>query len=124
MKTLIPIALSILFATPAFATEVVRSAKLDASKKNLLIDVVYGGGCREHVFELNVGDCVETVPVQCSAQLVDLTTDYCESLIFTTVVISLEEAGLTDEYYRRAKLTIQGDKDRSGKPSQAVVWLP
>jgi hypothetical protein len=102
----------------AFAVEV-KSAKLDASKENILVDVAYGGGCEEHSFSLKVGACLESFPAQCRATLVDSnSTDRCEAYIHETVVISLKESGLTDSYYKRASLTIAGD---SGK---ATVRLP
>lgn len=104
---------------------VIRSARLDASKKNILIDVTYGGGCKTHAFELKMGICYETYPVRCQAQLVDLTNDdFCEALISTTVVINLKEAGLEDRYYSNGSLTITGADDGGGTASSASIRLP
>lgn len=113
-------------AFSATAAEVV-SAKLDASKKNLLVDVRYGGGCKKHTFELQVGGCLESMPVQCSAKLVEKVEggfDPCEAIIGDTVVFNLKKYGLADSYYSKGKLTITGDKNFTGKPSTATVTLP
>ncbi len=118
--------LAIGFVFNATAAEV-KSAKLDSSKKNILVDVVYGGGCKEHVFTLELGPCLESYPVQCSAKLVEKTIgglDFCEALISETVVISRKKYGLDDSYFKGAKLTITGDRGFTGEPSSAVVRLP
>lgn len=110
----------------ANAAEVI-SAKLDASKKNLLVDVRYGGGCKKHEFSLKVGACMESYPAQCSADLVETIEggfDACESIRFETAVISLKKAGLTDSYYEKASLKIMGDINQTGKRSSATVKLP
>jgi hypothetical protein len=124
MKKMLMVGVLSLMATQSFGAEV-KSAKLDASKKNILIDVTYGGGCGKHDFSLQVGACMETSPVKCSAQLVHKTDDACEAIIGETIVISLEKARLTDSYYKRASLTITGDKDwQTNMPSQVNVRLP
>lgn len=115
---------SILFAAislTALASNAVQvqGARLDADAKSILIDVAYGGGCKEHKFELQVSSCLESMPVQCTAKIVDLTTDdYCEAYLSETVKISLESAGLNDEYYSGASLSI------SGSSGSANVQLP
>lgn len=110
----------------ANAAEVV-SAKLDASKKNILVDVRYGGGCKEHDFSLKLGACMESYPVQCSAELVETIEggfDMCEALIHETVVFPLKKFGLTDSYFKGGSLTITGDINQTGKPSKATIRLP
>lgn len=100
----------------------VLSAKLDASKKNILVDVRYGGGCKKHEFSLKLGACLESYPVQCSADLIETIEggfDACESIRMETAVISLKKAGLTDTYFERARLTILGDNE-----SSATIKLP
>lgn len=104
---------------------IVKSAKLDASGANILIDVVYGGGCAKHDFMLKLDGCYESYPVQCEAKLIDQTVDYCEALISDTVVIPLAKYGLNDSYYQRGSLTITGDIDfETKKPSVVKVKLP
>ncbi len=111
-------------APSAFAAQV-KSAKLDAQKKNILIDVTYGGGCGEHEFSLKMEGCAESMPVQCHADLIEKTDDGCLALISATVTISLKEYGLTESYYRNGSLTIYGDKDwQTNKLSSATVRLP
>lgn len=105
----------------------VHSAKLDAAKKNILVDVSYGGGCKKHTFTLNVGACMETYPVRCSAVLVEKTVgglDMCEAIVGETVKINLAKYRLDEAYYANGSLTITGDRDMNGKPSSATVILP
>jgi hypothetical protein len=52
---------------------IVQKAKLDENKENILILVSYSGGCKEHHFSLKVKNCVQTRPVKCDFQLVDVT---------------------------------------------------
>jgi hypothetical protein len=122
-KLLAVVAITVVTST-TFAAKV-RSARLDQSKQNILIDVTYGGGCGEHKFTLKVGGCLESAPVQCGAQLIEETDDYCEGLIGETISISLQEAGLTGAYYSNASLTIFGDLDSTGNErTQANITLP
>lgn len=121
----IAIALALSSLTGFAAT--VHSAKLDAAKKNILVDVSYGGGCKKHTFTLKVGACQETYPVGCSAELVEKTEggfDPCEAIVGQTVTINLAKYRLDEAYYANGSLRITGDKDQSGKPSSATVILP
>jgi hypothetical protein len=116
--------LSLFMVTQSFAATV-KSAKLDAAKKNILIDVTYVGGCGEHDFSLKLGICYETYPVQCSAELIEKTTDGCEALISETIVIPLEKYKLNESYFKGASLKITGDKDwQTDTLSQAILRLP
>lgn len=91
----------------------ILSARLDADQKNIVMDVEYSGGCRKHVFKLKLDDaCLETYPVQCSAQLVeeiDGGVDDCQRIIQEQAVVSLKKHKLHDEYFKGARLTIFGD---------------
>lgn len=119
MKKMLTLAFLAVLTTQTFAATV-ESARIDKSGKNLLIEVSYAGGCQEHKFELSVGGCLESFPLQCSAILVDKTVgDSCEGLMFEEVSISLKKAGLTDDYFAGAYLTISGDRN-----SKANVQLP
>lgn len=125
MKTLILMASLIIGITNANAAKVV-GAKLDASQRNILVDVVHGGGCGTHDYRLEVNpSCLESYPVQCTAKLVHISDDICEALLFKTAVFSLDELGLTDAYYSGASLRITGSKDwETGLLSSKVVVLP
>jgi len=124
MKKMFLVSVLSLMAAQSFGATV-KSAKLDASKKNILIDVTYGGGCGKHEFSLEVGGCLESYPVQCGAQLVHKTDDICEAMISETIIISLEKEKLTDSYYKGASLTITGDLDwQTNKASKVFVKLP
>lgn len=118
MKALLALCFALCTAT-AFAAEV-RNASVDADAGTLSIDVVYGGGCKEHKFSLKLEGCMESMPVQCSAKLVDsVYDDFCEALIHKTVVISLKKVGLVGDYYAQGSLRIKGDAETS-----ATVRLP
>lgn len=87
----------------------IQNGRYNAETKAIEINVQYGGGCKEHKFQLQMGFCVKTYPLQCNAKLIDLTTDdYCEAFISRTVSISIHEAGLDDRYYTGASIKIQG----------------
>lgn len=101
-----------------YAAQIV-SAELDSSGKNILIDVVHGGGCGEHDYSLKLNGCAESMPVQCQADLVHKTDDFCEALLHRTAVINLEAAGIKGEYYSGGSLTINGSNG-----SKATVILP
>lgn len=120
MKSLIA-GLALLSSFSTFAAQVV-SAKLDANEENILLNVRYGGGCKKHVFTIQLQGCAESMPVQCRAKLIEKTEggfDGCEALISQTVVINLKAAGLDEEYYQEGSLTITGAND-----SKATVRLP
>jgi hypothetical protein len=124
MKKAFVLVTTLLLSANSFAA-VVKSAQLDASKKNIVLEVTYSGGCGPHEFSLALQGCAETFPVQCQAQLIEKTEDFCEALVATSVVISLAEASLTDSYYQNGSLSITGDKDwETGNPSRVNVRLP
>lgn len=94
------LAFSILAATSVFANEVeVKGARLDSTGENLLVEVVHGGGCEKHVYKLVPKACAESMPVQCEAEVKDLTFDTCESFVQTTVSFNLKAHGYVGRYY-------------------------
>jgi hypothetical protein len=87
----------------------VHKASYDPKTEIISVDVSYGGGCKEHVFKLQVGACMESYPVQCTVTLIDTTSgDFCEALISKTVTFKAAQYGLTDSYYDNASITIEG----------------
>ncbi|MGE0631032.1 MAG: hypothetical protein AB7O96_01400 [Pseudobdellovibrionaceae bacterium] len=121
MKSLLGFTLAVLISgPPAFGAEAL-SARMDPTKKNILIDVSYRGGCVRHRFTLFMWGCAETPLLQCSVQLIEITDkpDFCEAFIHTTAVIPLDLVGLSSSYYSKASLVIYGDNN-----SQATVILP
>jgi hypothetical protein len=113
--------ISLLLALPnEVSAAVIKKAALNLRAKSIEVDLVYGGGCKEHKFELQMEGCLESMPVQCTVNVVDTTTDdYCEALIGKRVSFSLEEYNLTDDYFRGASIRIQGENK-----SFATVRLP
>lgn len=126
MKLLLSIAI-LASSLSAFAytykPEVVAAA-VDASKQTLTVTVRHGGGCGEHNYSLKMGLCLETYPVQCSAELFDDTEDYCEAYLTNEVVFTFRELGLNNSYFNGASLTITGAQLRNGQESSATVKLP
>lgn len=106
------------FSNIGHAAEIV-SAELDGAEKNILIGVRHGGGCGEHDYSLKLKGCAESMPVQCQAELVHKTNDFCEALLHRTAVINLEAAGIKGEYYSGGSLTIKGSNG-----SKATITLP
>ena len=109
-------------ANIASAVEI-KDARVDASAGTLEVDIAYGGGCEEHKFELKVSNiCLESFPVQCSAEVVDVSAkpDMCEAYLFRTVKFVLSDYKLNDSYFEKARFTIYGSD-----PSKSVtVILP
>jgi hypothetical protein len=103
---------------------IVRSAQISKDKKEILIGVTYYGDCGKHLFDLEVGACEESFPVQCRAELIEYTDDECTQKINQTIRISLDEKKLNTPYYSKGFLTITGDNYAPKKPSSARVQLP
>lgn len=105
----------------------VTSVRLDAARENILVDVSYGGGCKKHTFDLKMGACLESLPVQCTAKLVEKVEggfDGCEALIHTTAVFNIKKLGLYGDYFSGGTLIITGDKNWEGKASSGKITLP
>ncbi|MEZ0391810.1 MAG: hypothetical protein ACAH59_06315 [Pseudobdellovibrionaceae bacterium] len=123
MKMMLTLSLGLMaMALNSQATEI-RGARLDATGKNVLIDVSYGGGCENHEFSLKLKGCFESYPVQCQADLVHLTEDHCEAYISETISINLAQSGIQGGYYFNGSLTIQSPEGAPGK-NKATVDLP
>lgn len=122
MKTFLVLALS-LISSSAFAVGKpnVNGARYNAAKQSIDVDVSYGGGCEEHAFKLEIGMCLESFPVQCSAEVLDVSAkpDFCEAFLHQTVSFKLADYGLNDNYFSGALITIGGE----GKEG-ASVRLP
>jgi hypothetical protein len=103
----------------------IKNAKYDTTTKDVILDVVYSGGCGTHRFYLKPLGCFETMPVQCRAELIDESNDPCEALISNTIRLDISAYyNLGDQYYQDASLTILGDFDANiGKCSEATVEL-
>lgn len=121
MKSFLALAL---FATSfsSMAAEI-YSAKLDDSQENLIVYVKYAGGCKKHDFSLRVGRCLESMPVQCEAEVVETVKgfDGCEAIKLEEVVFNLHEQNLTDSYFSGATINLY-TKGSQGK--RVTVRLP
>ncbi len=113
MKALLLTAIFLSLPLTTQAAEIIRGKYL-AAEGVIELQVRYGGGCKEHRFELQMGGCLESMPVQCAAQLVDLTKDdFCEAIVGDTLRFSLADYGLDNDYYSGASIRIQGDNGSS-----------
>lgn len=118
MKTLFALAITLTaFSASAHAERMpeVQGARYNAATQSIDVDVAYGGGCEKHVFKLEVGGCLESMPVQCSARVIDVSAkpDFCEAYIHQTISFKLADYGLTDDYYTRASMVIEGANNSS-----------
>ncbi len=100
----------------------VKSVQFNPETGVIAVDVVYGGGCKEHKFTLKSNGCFESSPVQCTMDLVQTAggDDGCEALINKTVEFKAADFGLTDEYYKDATITIVSD-DKSSASFENVT---
>ena len=98
----------------------ILGGRYNRRSKSIDLNVEYGGGCFKHQFQLRIGACRESYPVQCDAVLIDLTpNDQCARMSRRKVSFKLDDVGLNTSYYSGAKITIQGlDK------SEVVITLP
>ncbi len=100
----------------------VNNAHYDAARKLIVINVTYGGGfVANHKFKLELGGCLESLPPQCDATLLDTTVDGAEALKTADITMTLSEAGLDENYYSRASLTILGKNKSSATISLPVI---
>ena len=91
MKTLIATVLTLL-SINAFAAEI-TGGMYDKSSDDIVLNVVYQGGCKDHNFEIKIEMCNRAVPATCTAKLVDRTEDdVCRGFVQKTVRISAEKA--------------------------------
>ncbi len=107
-----------LSASAAFSAEI-SSGRYNAETQSIELDVVYGGGCGKHDFDLEVDGCRESFPVSCDAKLIETSQDFCEALISTTIQLPLQKEGLNDGYYSNGSITITGDNN-----SEVTIILP
>jgi hypothetical protein len=92
----------------------------EISGENLVVDITYTG-CGEvpATIEMNP-TCLETYPVQCSADVKLIEhAGMCDAIIESRVEMSLESLGLNDPYYNEGQLTIRSNTD-----SYTTVTLP
>lgn len=108
MKKIFALALTSLLSLSSFGLAELKSARLDDTQKNILIDVTYGG-CGTEDYYLKVDSCLETFPVQCIVKFIDNSGDTCKGIFDKTISISLAQAQLDKPYYSNAALTIVGE---------------
>jgi hypothetical protein len=124
MKTVFALAIALTaFSASAQAERMpeVQGARYNAATQSIDVDVAYGGGCEEHKFKLQMGGCLESMPVQCSAKVIDVSAkpDFCEAYIHQTISFKLTDYGLTDDYFEGASVRIEGANN-----SRAAIRLP
>lgn len=118
MKSLL-MAVTLLASVSASAARI-TDARFNNVTGKIEVDVAYSG-CSEREFKLEIGTCMETDPVKCDARLVDVSgrsQELCQAFFEHTVEVTLDEAGLNDEYFSGASIYIQGGM------TNAIVRLP
>lgn len=116
MKNIYTLALAALISSPVLAAEV-KDARIEGD--TLIVDVVHGGGCGTHKYDLELRGCAESMPVQCQANLKHTSNDNCEALLHREARFSLRKLGIQGDYYSNGSLTINGSNR-----SRATVTLP
>lgn len=112
----------LLFAGFTTQAAVIQSAIYNAETNSIDMNITHQGGCKKHLFALEIGSCLESFPVQCrNVQLLeDSQGDTCEAAnIPQSISIPLSETALNNPYYKGATLIINGDFN-----SSAEVKLP
>lgn len=110
---------SIFVSLMGFSAHAAEVTGASISGDQLIVQVVHGGGCGEHSYDLELRGCAESMPVQCQAVLKHTTQDFCEALLSRKATFSLKKLGLTETYYANGSLTIKGSNN-----SSATVRLP
>lgn len=103
-----------LFVTSLYSTEI-KDARFNLKTGMIEVDVIYGGGCEDHLWDLEVGSCMERMPVICHVKLVHVSYDTCEALIFETLEFDPADYKLNEEYYSGADLLIFSSAQRKNK---------
>ena len=107
MKTLLALALLLPSLSQA---AVLRSAHYSRATRSVVVDLGYGGGCREHRFVLRGGLCQQSFPLRCLYGVVDQTrNDFCRAFVFKRVSFRLRDYGLDKPAFRGAVLVLRGD---------------
>lgn len=71
----------------------IQSGHYEKESDNIVLNVVYQGGCKEHVFKIKLNQCNRAMPATCKATLVDNTEDdVCRGFVQKTVVIPAAHA--------------------------------
>ncbi len=116
MKSLYLFSVLSLSTLPVYAAEV-TDARIEGEE--LVVNVVHGGGCGTHKYDLQLQGCAESMPVQCKAVLKHTSRDNCEALLHREARFNLADKGISGNYYSNGSLTIKGDNN-----SSATVRLP
>lgn len=109
MKSLFALSFALLLPSLSEAATL-RSAHYSAATRSVVVDLRYGGGCREHRFVLRGGLCQQSFPLRCLYAVVDQThDDFCRALVFKRVSFRLRDYGLDKPAFRGAVLVLRGD---------------
>ncbi len=109
MKSLIALTLTLISLNVSAAQ--VLDGKYNLSTDTIELNVVYQGGCKEHVFEVRVEMCNRVVPASCEARLIDHTEgDVCRGIVQKTISIPAENVVGS---YDIDKMLIKGDNESS-----------
>lgn len=101
----------------AFSASIER-VQFDTSSRDITIDVVYGGGCKEHKFDVKpVSGCLESRPAICKLELVETVVDgpdLCEAVVARTLVFNADDLGIVGAYYDEALITVVSSDGSKG----------
>ena len=90
MKPLAIFLMSLMASWGVMGAEVV-SGSYDYRTRSIVVDVVYQGGCKDHVIQLHVNACNVANPATCVVEVIDRTQDdACRALIHKTIRVPEE----------------------------------
>lgn len=91
MKSLI--ATIITFASLNVFAADIQGGYYEKETDSIVLNVVYQGGCKEHVFKIQLNQCNRAMPASCQARLIDNTDDdVCRGFVQKTIAIPAAQA--------------------------------
>lgn len=117
MKKMLIMAAMTVVASLSQARVYVKSATLAEDNKNVVVQVLYSGGCSKHHFSLEIAGRSEINPLEIQASIKEISFDKCRLTIPGTLVFNLGEHKLNKLMF--SSLNIKGDL-----ASEAIVSLP
>jgi hypothetical protein len=98
------------FETPKKKSDPFQINAVRVDKNELILDVEYGGGCKDHVFELYANPSIEkSNPPKRSIQIIhENNNDMCRAIVHKTIRFQIDELAYNQEKGSKIKLNLAG----------------
>jgi hypothetical protein len=98
------------FGTPKKTSDPFQIKAVRVEKNELIIDVEYGGGCSDHIFELFANSSIaKSDPPKRSIQIMhEDNDDKCKALVYKTIRFQISELAYTQQVGSKIKLQLSG----------------